>query len=64
MVRRRAPPSFGSAIQVAALTMSSALTPQIAAASSGEVRFAASASSKPLVEASMNAWSSQPWSAT
>jgi hypothetical protein len=40
--------------------MSSAETPQMAAASSGEVRLAASASAKPLVEASTKAWSSQP----
>ena len=61
---RRLAPSFGSAIQAAAFTMSSALTPQSSAACSGVVRFAASASSKPEVEASMKARSIQPWSAT
>ena len=62
MVRRRLP-SLGSAIQAAALTMSSALRPVIAAASASEVLLAATALSKSLVEAAMNALSCQPFSA-
>ena len=62
MVRRRWP-AFGSAIQAAALRMLSGGKPVMRAASSTVVRFASTAASKPVVEASMKARSTQPRSA-
>ena len=62
-MRRRAPPAFGCAIHSADLRISSAVSPVMRAASSMVVLFPATALSKSLVEASMNALSIQPFSA-
>jgi hypothetical protein len=61
MVRRRAPPALGSAIQVTALTISASESPVIFAASAIETLLAATALSKSLVEAPMKVLSIQPF---
>ncbi len=56
MVRRRAPPCFGSAIHAAALRMSSGESPVIFAASSIVVWLRLTASLKPLAGSGVTAW--------